>query len=251
LKLFLLGFSGIIQGAINIEPSSFKLSLASGEAYSSRILVTNDTDQTMVFQVEPEYWYQGSCCQPLDSWLEIRPHRLEISANAKQNVIIHFKTPEEVDGECMVMIFFAQEEVGKNVLIRPRIGIPLYLRREGTEIIKAEIETFQRQSDFGNAEAVEFFLKIKNQGNVHVLPFGVVFLKSADSSLTFKKEEVRFRQPIFPGQSGELDVQFQSPIPPGKYLAVVKLVLNNLYAQVNAGQDLKVISQQCYVQVKH
>jgi hypothetical protein len=223
---------------LGIEPLSFKIILAKGEHYTGQITVTNDNNQSLSLQFQPEYWRRGTCTEPISQWLKASPENISIDAHSKKNITFRLVSPK-IDGECLVMMFLAGKETGKNITLRSRVGIPLYIRERKAEILKAEIATFKAVELAGNK--VSFKIVINNLGNVHLLPYGILMLQSSYSKKNYQ-EEIRFEQPIFSKESGEISVQYTETIPPGKYSAKLFIYLDSLYNTEKNNRDLKVLT---------
>lgn len=239
------------QAAVKIEPLSMQLSLEAGRERQEQFLLINDTDQAIELSVEPEYWHQGGCRQPLEQWIHFSPGSLKVPAQGRQYLRMKIKVPEQLDGECMVMIYLASKPMGTKLKICPRIGVPVYLRRQGPKILKGRITVFKpmpRQEAFGGTE---FVIELQNEGNVHLVPFGIIDLKGRNINQAYQ-HSFKFREPVFAGQRHGMEIRFAKEIniPAGVYKAEVKLFLDNLYDREDQAADLIVLTQKCQVSIK-
>jgi hypothetical protein len=249
LVLVLLAFSTSASAAVTIEPGFIKLTLEAGEIYNTELTLTNQGAREVELTVEPEYWYQGACQEPLNDWLKISPARVKIPGQGQRNLKVKINTPGTILGECMVMLFLARQPFGSGILIQPRTGIPIYLRRAGTERLKAGITDFRLMSGLAGEKGPVFSFEVRNQGNVHLVPFGVMVLKCRQSKKAYQ-QDFKFTEPVFAGKSRSITVQFEKEIPANTYQAEVKVFLDNLYNRENQDADLKVISRRCNVIVE-
>ncbi len=255
LALLLVGlfWSGIAaQAALKIEPMSMQLSLEAGRERQEQFVLINDTGQAIELSVEPEYWHQGGCEQPLEQWISFSPHSLKVLSQGRKYLKLKIKTPEKLDAECMVMIYLAYKPMGTKLKIRPRIGVPVYLRPQGTQILKGRITAFKpKTSKTPASQGMEFYIELQNEGNVHLVPFGIIDLKDQNIKPVYQ-HSFKFQEPIFAGQRTGMEIRFDKGmnVSAGVYEAEVKLFLDNLYSREDQAEDLTVLTQKCPVSIK-
>ena len=245
LMIFIGAWAQSSAAAILIEPSSLKLEFPNGTKQVKQFVITNNSDAEMVLHVEPEFWSRGECREEAKSWVVPSPENLTIPAHQKQVLQLSIATPSDLNGECMVMVYLAQKPVGQNIAIQARIGFPVYLLCRDTGITRGEILSFeQRASDLSG---LSFDADVKNTGNIHVLPFGSLILQDKTNGKIYH-QSIQFEQPIFPGQSRQVDVLFASgSVPAGRYQAKLELLLDDLYAR--DGHGLPALSRELDVTV--
>lgn len=229
-------------GEIRIEPQLLIARLPGRAAYRGELTVRNDTGQTLRLWVEPEYWSGTLKHSPLRSWLKLSAERLEIPPRRKRTLRIDFAMPRELRGECVVMIFLASHSPGAAIDIVTRVGIPLYICERSTEVVEASVSGFSASLDAERRHPA-LRLEVVNRGNVHVVPFGAVLLKR-DGRICGQRE-VKFDKPVFPDQTGQLEVSFpKGTLPAGEYQAELRMFLDSLYPR-NMRKGLRMISAHC------
>ncbi|MCK5218905.1 hypothetical protein KAR10_05250 [bacterium] len=249
LALVIFAFSTKTLAAVAIDPTAIKVTLEAGEIYNTELTLTNQGAQEVELTVEPEYWYQGECPDLLNNWLKISPARVKIPGQGQRKLKVKINPPDNIKGECMVMLFLARQPFGSGILIQPRTGIPIYLRQAGTERLKAGITDFRLMPGLAGEKGLVFSFEVHNQGNAHLVPFGVIVLKCRQSKKVYE-QDFKFAAPIFAGKSQSMIVKFEKEIPANIYQAEVKAFLDNLYNREKPDADLKVISRHCNVMVE-
>jgi len=224
--LLLLGVIPAVQAAVTIEPAALKLIMSGEGVRTEHVMIANDGEADLVLRVEPEYWFQGSCTQPVNSWLKALPEQLVVPAH--QNFVLELKLslPAQLSGECVAMVYLAQKPQGQLLAIQTRVGFPVYVQRQSSGETHGEISKFEPRRIAGVGAAFE--IEVRNTGNLHILPFGSLLLQ--DDAGRLYHQPVRFEQPVFPGQSrGERIICAAGFVPPGRYHAKLDLFLDNVY----------------------
>jgi hypothetical protein len=239
----LLVFPAFAGAQIMIEPLSLQVALHPGQTHVAQVSLFNHTSQNVELNVEPEYWFPANCPQPLSQWLHCSAEHLKLKPEERLVLQVALKTPDQIKGECLVMLFFAQQPFGQKFKIQSRIGIPIYVRPQAVETLAAKVLTFAPGSESG--QVPEFLVKVRNQGNVHLVPFGVIQLHALHGPRTYE-QFFKFSEPIFASQTKELQVRFTGPrVPAGDYRAEMKLFLDNLYRREEVGKNFAVLDQTC------
>ena len=140
-------------------------------------------------------------------WLSLSMRKnMTLKPGSVKPVKYKIKVPRDAAGEMMAMMSFNiathSDPAGNPVPFRVEMkhGIPLYVIVKGTE--KAEAQTGNLNAHFVREVStgpIEFFVKLKNTGNVHVRPSG----KFAIYSEGIEKDsfELEHGWPIYPGES--------------------------------------------------
>ena len=121
----------------------------------------------------------------LASWIEIAPNVIVLLPGERQDIPFSIKVPEEADsGGHYAGIFFGsspdikQEE--NQVAIVSKLGILLLLRVSGDITSESAIQDFHILNDqnFFTRLPVQFLYRLRNAGNVHIRPKGVIEIKN-------------------------------------------------------------------------
>lgn len=219
---------------MQIDPDVVIVKDKGGAEIHRNIALANNADAALRFSIQPEYWVRPAGMPDLSGWMKIRPESMDIPANGRQQLKVDFRLPAVLQGECLVMVFFASEAAGADIKILPRFGIPVYICRQNTERVKAAVQAFAAKAA---DQPPVFELQVRNEGNVHVIPFGNVRVTDHTGKLVYLKE-FRYPEPIFSGQVGRLEIT-GNPVPKGGYRADAVIYLDNLYAaSANVRQKL-------------
>jgi len=172
--------------AITIGPSRFEVVLPQGEVAVADYYVQNETEKPIHVTVEPENWSKEAYFYgdlKIEDWIEFDSYEFDLQPKEIKKLILTIKVPEDVTGELVAQIFFTsavgtatgEEQTGG---IRARIGAVLYVAIEGTESVDAEIvDVIPSKISDNGVKKIEFGVKVKNRGNVHIRPTGKVLIE--------------------------------------------------------------------------
>lgn len=172
--------SGLVMG-----PARFEVSLPPGEIAEGDYYVQNDTDQNVHIVVEPENWFKEAYDYgklDIKDWVEFDAYEFDLKPKEIKKLRLRIKVPADVKGELVSQIFFTSvvlREDGRPAEgIKARIGGVLYVAIKGTEIVDAEIRNaaVSKESNEGK-EILKIEVNIKNRGNVHIRPGGLVAIE--------------------------------------------------------------------------
>lgn len=171
---------GLVMG-----PARFEVSLPPGEIAEGDYYVQNDTNESAHIVVEPENWFKEAYDYgklDIKDWVEFDAYEFDLKPKEIKKLRLRIKVPTDVRGELVSQIFFTsvilREDGQPAEGIKARIGAVLYVAIKGTEIVDAEITdiAISKESNEGK-EILKVEVNIKNGGNVHIRPGGLVAIE--------------------------------------------------------------------------
>lgn len=215
-KLRILFFTGIIfssfiwhgisYGGVGAIPTFQELKGKPGQKLRGSYTVYNTGDAALEVDVYYEEYFKMEENKQITTkdWLHVRPMRFTLNPQGKREVKFIARVPERAVGEVMSLIFFkAASTAGSNIMMS--FGVALYVRTEGTEVVKGEV------SDIDFARVVvptgsappqyNIKVKVKDNGNVHLRP--QIKVDIYNDRKVIKTVEFVFGWPVFPENSYE------------------------------------------------
>lgn len=215
----------------NVSPARIEISVAASKSYEQILTVKNTDKATMNMKLWIEDWHKAVEGVKEEKaaefrWLEITPLEFELGAGEAKQVSLKVDVPKKAKGEFNAMIFIegrpkvAQEGA---VTINTSIGIPIYVMVKGTERFKAEVEDLTVTKN----TPLEMAIKIKNTGNVHIRPQGVITIKNKKGKELFNVPLNEYNYPVLPDSSRTLEIKSNNRLENGEYTADVKMGFND------------------------
>jgi len=225
--------------ALNISPSSVKITVKQGETKSGTITVFNNGKIDMGINAYTQDWlYQtdgsisfygaGTTKFSCAKWMRIFPMKFNLKGGEKMGVQYSINVPADAEGGYCAVIFFESfplseakgEEGGMTVQFAGRLGALVYLEIEGKAIHKGHIESLSitpPQSD----KPFEMKLAFKNAGNTYIGAQGTLNIVDEEGNI-FAKEKFGPLTTL-PGDVRERTVEWLGELKEGTYIAVVTL----------------------------
>jgi hypothetical protein len=171
----ILLYCGFVYAGISVTPDRHIVSLMPGEETAVMYHIDNSGTADIDITIEPKAW---SGMKDPYKWLSLESDTIYAKAGELTSFIVNLKAPEDEKGEMMAMLFLCyKESVGSQLNIRN--GIPLYMVIKDTEYYDLNIEdmhiSYSRIDDFYD---LNFVVKIKNTGNIHIVPDVKVIVKN-------------------------------------------------------------------------
>lgn len=165
--ILLLSVNGVLLAGISVEPVRHTVSIMPGQEQVVMYHVNNSGDEDVDITIEPKAW---SGLKDTYEWLSLESENIYVKAGESTPFIVKLNVPEGAEGEMVAMLFLCYKDSIESQL-NIRNGIPLYMIIEGTESYKLDIKdidvSYARKVDFYD---LTFLVKIKNTGNVHIVP---------------------------------------------------------------------------------
>jgi len=178
--------------ALTVTPPLSELKLTSGETTKTKIKLYNETDKTITLYSEVvNFGASGETGNPtydfsaekigLSTWIDIAPGPINIEAASSAEVAVSIKTPQDAEpGGHYAVVFFSENPPadGSQVAIGTKVGT-LYLAEVAGDITESgQIEEFSTGKTSYNRLPVDFIVRFKNTGNVHLRPTGDITIKN-------------------------------------------------------------------------
>lgn len=222
---------------IALSPPTFELSANRGDTLTNTIRVENLNETPISVSVEKENFTalgeegavgltEEETPFSLASWITVSPQETVIPP--KGNTIftfqIHIPPNAEPGGHFGSLIF----QVGgqkppqqTGAVVAQQLGSLILLKVAGKTKEGANIESFAAEKRFWEYGPVDFTIRIKNTGNVHIRPQGTITITNA-----FGKEIAKFPvnpKNVLPGAIRKIPVTWHQKSLIGKYTATVSL----------------------------
>lgn len=194
LALLLLPKSTLAD-SVTLTPPRFELIGNPGDTISEKIKVQNNSDVDVVYQVSVEDFKasgdEGSVdfVDPTTSnntfslarWMTFEPSKFSVPAG--QESVVNFTIHIPKDGE-------PGGHYGSVLVTRPGVSTPggaavdstvaslILLRVSGSTTEKMSLESFGAENGYQQYGPVNFNMRFKNEGNVHVAPTGTIVISN-------------------------------------------------------------------------
>lgn len=248
--------SAVSAQAIQLNPSRQEVLLSVGENAIGQVEATNDGAKPVIVEVSARNWFvlphnEGL---PVESWLSLRKTKLELAPGAKQVIQFDVRIPTAApkggtpEGVLVGMVsFMPREEDAEPSSVNLVVSVSVYAIVKGTEKREAEADRLVLRKDVETLQAV---VNVKNTGNVHARPSGVVQIMDTKNNI---KAEVPLQEgrPVYPGNNRDYSGTATWPaLKSGNYKALVLLNLwgktleKPFYYRVKKGSELESVTEE-------
>lgn len=218
--------------AITIIPPNFELFANPGDSITEVMRVRNDSEFPETFSVVLEDFAaageEGEVVleEPEDTfslarWIE--PEARDIILQPREERPFRFTINVPRDAEpgghyASLLLASAGEDIEGGAAVTQRIGSLILLRVSGNVVEEALIESFHVPSH-SQAGPIEFALRVKNEGNVHVRPRGTIIITNI---LGQKVDEIPLAGAnVIPGAVRRMVTTWDNPGTIGHYTATL------------------------------
>lgn len=197
LAIGLFAALGTPAKALTIVPPSLEYSVKPGDSIQAKIKLFNEGQTaTTVFasianftakgeQGEPDFQFQDTPTGTA-SWIDAPAGALTIQPNDRIEIPVTINVPKNAEpGGHYASVFFGTDpslkaKEGGQVTVRSLIGTLVILRVDGEVRESASVASFGVAGGKKNLSSlpVNFDLRIKNTGNVHIRPQGTILIKN-------------------------------------------------------------------------
>lgn len=182
--------------SLTVAPVLFEDTALPGQVLKKKIKVTNDDSEekellisTQDFIAKGEEGQQEFLSSDperitfsLASWIKPEQNSFIIGPNEEKEINFNIEIPADAEaGGHYAVLFFGPKVVSGQpgvVTTISKIGSLFLLRVEGPIKEKAEIKEFSTSKRFYLSPPVDFLIRLENQGNVHLKPYGVIEIKN-------------------------------------------------------------------------
>jgi hypothetical protein len=199
--------AGVLLGvesadALTLSPPSMEFNLAPGQTISQKVRLYNDESKALtVVSSVANFTAQGETGEPtfdlkaaptdLAAWINVPSDQIIISPNDKIDVNVVITAPANAEpGGHYASVFFGPSPVSesddKQVNIKSLLGTLIIVRVSGNVREAATVAQFSAgdNKSFYSRLPIDFFLRLRNTGNVHVRPEGTIKIKSLFGTTT-------------------------------------------------------------------
>jgi hypothetical protein len=189
--IFLL-FNPSSTKAITVTPSYSDISVDKGEKIARKITFLNDQVGDAIFNLEiaDVKFSEGGTPQfltsreiPPDSlrwWVSLESNTFELKSGESKEINVNLVVPSDAApgghyGAVLINTTFKTQQNDKTAIgLNQKVASLLFINVEGQVNRFLEIEKFDTNSSINNSLPVKFTLLLKNQGNTHLQPHGVI-----------------------------------------------------------------------------
>jgi uncharacterized membrane protein len=180
---------------IVVAPDRHILAVSPGEEKTLMYHISNTGDEGIDITIEAKSW--AGLKDPYQ-WLSLETDEIYLKAGESTPLTVTVSAPDDAEGEMVAMLFLCYKDTGKSQL-NIRNGVPLYMIIEGTEYYGLNIEdieiSYGRKGDFYD---LNFAVRIKNTGNVHIVPDISIVIKNSNgrtvNTLSLKRPNIVLRE---------------------------------------------------------
>lgn len=223
---------------IALSPPTFEISANPGDTLQNTIRVENLNNRPIKVIVEKRNFTalgeEGSVSLTeeetpfsLASWISVEPNEVEIGANSTRTFVFSTKVPLNAEpgghfGSIVFKIGSDTKVAQTGATVSQELGALVLLKIAGKTTEKGILESFNAQKLFWEKGPVDFEIRVKNEGNVHLKPSGTVTIMN-----TMGKKIAHFEiepKNVLPGAIRKMETSWGQKFLLGKYTATVSLV---------------------------
>lgn len=228
--------------AVSLSPLTFEINVNPGEVVSNYITVFNNEASKQSYILEAEDFSAvgelGNVVIDKDApkqvsakqWLTFAPQSFDVDPGKSRDIQFTLHVPLDADpgGKyTSVLVSTAPTSQGvSGVGIASKVASLLLIRVAGNVTEKITVQSFDAPA-FSEGGPIDFTLRLKNEGTVHLKPVGFVFIKNWSGGETDKVAIPQER--IIPGTTRATKITWNSKWLFGKYTAN----FTGIYGSVN------------------
>ncbi len=217
-------FSSAIS--VSISPFFIEKVVKAGSTVTDTISYTNRGPEAASVSVEisdfdvgetGEVGEQPAGTKPtsLAPYIRIRPGSLTVAANQQVYFRYSVRTPQEFK-QLRAMIFFVSTpqvpEGANQILIAPRMGIPLYVENIDAGRAKLEVQDLRWERSPEKLDFLLLKLVVTNEGERNLRPTGFLEVDSSDGNFHKIFPFNEGQEPVFPSYQRKWNLRF-GPVP--------------------------------------
>lgn len=195
--LVVIGFSIHAQKentGLTVHPSNFDLSAKPGTTVPKEIFVDNHSNQAVAITVNLKNFTaqgeEGSVnltdqdnSYALAKWITVTPSTATIPAHGSQKFTFTINIPvtAEAGGHFGSIVFATvppKDVKGSGAILSQQIASLILMRIPGNVNEQAEVVSLTTDKPFYEFGPVNFDMRVKNNGNIHIQPFGSLQVKN-------------------------------------------------------------------------
>jgi hypothetical protein len=240
--------------ALTVAPAITEVELDPGTTIEREVTVFNETDQPITVSAQVESFIpQGErgAAQITNNnqavrWVQLEQSTLTVAPRTAQTVPVLITIPKTASvGGYYVAILWQQSASGaSNVNLNGRVGALLLITVKGEVKRSLSIDDFNIVSS-GASESLRAVVSIRNDGNVHVKPHGLLVIKNifnrVVATVPINSEEGN----VLPQSTRKFEVAW--PTQTISFIDIVKrvaMIRASVYAEVEYDGGMKIISNE-------
>jgi hypothetical protein len=235
------GISHYAFASIDVQPIRLELELDAGKTYSDYLTLTNHSEGEIEISVSPgEYRYMFSentvypenqnnkAIPSSKGWITFKPDKIMLKKGQPRQIQYAINVPAGAVDEYVACIIIDEEQAEQElnpsitgqvrVKITPRISIPVYIAIKNSLKRSCSIDETSQLVD-SKEKNVDFYITLKNDGNVHIRPSTTLVIIDEYGAVAGKLSLGK-SLPIFAGFGEKLTATWKAKFF-GKYTAVV------------------------------
>ncbi len=231
--------------ALSVTPSLQNFELKAGDSTEGEVLVANTEEEEISVRPTTKTWFLLPDNQKIkiDDWLQIPSAEFSLKPGESKKLRIKVHAPKKAVGELVGMLSFHTKSPTRTT-VEFVLSAAVYLAVSGTEKISGNIDAMMVTP---STDAVNAGVLLRNTGNVHLRPAGILEILNSKDQIVANVELER-GQPTYPGnQRPYLGVVKDLRLPPGKYYAQIELfdfdrrvVIDKKRQKFTLSEDMKV-----------
>lgn len=246
------------QTSLTIIPPRFELFSNPGETIAEKIRVKNNSDAPVTYTIRVEDFTtsgeegqvvleedQPDTSFSLARWIEPASKDLILQPNEEKSISFIVNTPRNAEpgGHYASILFISGQDnpaVPGGAAVSQRVGSLVLLRVSGNVTEKALLETFSTDKYY-DKPPVNFLLRLKNEGNVHLRPQGTIVITDMFGK---KVDEVPLdSRNVLPGAIRKMETKWEKKNLLGSYTATLIATYGQQNLPLTAAVKFIVISR--------
>jgi len=223
---------------ISVSPPKFELFGNPGDIVNEKLKVRNDSGSELTYKMLVEDFQAGDeeggvlfvedpdapkTNFSLANWVTVEPSQFTVPANGERVINVNIRIPRDAEPGghyASVQIRLAGDQVvGGGASVESRLNSLILLRVSGNVTEKVVLEEFKPADTWQQFGPIDFTLKSRNEGNVHVAPTGTIIVTD---TFNRKVQEIPLRVAnVLPGSSRAIKTTWDRKNLIGRYTATL------------------------------
>lgn len=236
---FFLIFAGGVHAAdatnISISPLVFDLSANPGDNITNEILIRNSSSEPIVISAEAQDFVasgeegevnltNNELTYSLSSWIQLDSGKFTLDGGQQKKVKFTIRIPFNAEPGGHYASVFAHigptlDNSTSGATVGQKIGSLILLKVSGNAKEAANVETFATTKNIFEKGPIDFNVRIKNDGTVHLKPKGLITI----TDIFGKKvaDVVVDQKNVLPGSIRHMTASWSNPPAFGKFTATM------------------------------
>ena len=246
MTVMLFGASSVFaaspDASVTISPPIFDLTMNAGETQTKILEIMNGGGSSMAYSISVNGMnardesggaaFTPASANDLSGWITVSPDTLILQPDKSGKITLTIKVPKNAAPGGHYATVFATSEPGKvtggsGIGTAQMVGAHVLVKIAGKVISSASVAEFSTpHARFAQGEPIDFTVRVKNDGNVHLKPQGVIeILRNG-----VKVDEVKVNTGngnVLPNSIRRFDVKSTKLLMPGRYTANLVLMYDS------------------------